>query len=464
MKRQIRLKINSKAKAVRKSLDGVEHLVVPVVAAQETVMNGLFYPKEELSAEPENWNGVPVPVNHPQVNGEHITANSPKVQEKWNAGMVYNSVWDDGKLKNEMWLNIAKLEKLGHSNIVERLENNEMIEVSTGLTCEVEPTAGIHNNIAYTGIVRNIRPDHIAILPEDEGACSIESGCGALRVNAKDKEAFVYEDEAGLKLNKLSSRQLEGQLDLLVSQANPNNKFGIWIVDIFEDFFIYEKGREFWKQGYSETNDIAKLEGDPVSVFRKTIYIEKNGNIVNKNGGIKGMDKEKVVSGIIANSKSQFEEGDKEALTAMSECTLLRLKNDLDDKKEQEDRGEAGEDTPAAEPEAEAPAGEPEAPKKETAENVLDSIKDPEIKSFMSNAIAAERKKKEDLVNSLIDSSKFSKEELRAMEINVLEKLSESIRPTANYGGQAGAELHANSGSDIQKAPAVLLANKEDKE
>jgi hypothetical protein len=64
--------------------------------------------------------------------------------------------------------------------VLKSLEKNESIELSTGLSTDTEPSQGVHNGVAYSGIAKNYRPDHLAILPDMVGACSIKDGCGVL--------------------------------------------------------------------------------------------------------------------------------------------------------------------------------------------------------------------------------------------------------------------------------------------
>ena len=61
---------------VRKdTLEGREHLVVPMVMMVEGVLDGsngpLFYPAEEMAKLPQGWNEKPVVVQHP--NGSACT-------------------------------------------------------------------------------------------------------------------------------------------------------------------------------------------------------------------------------------------------------------------------------------------------------------------------------------------------------------------------------------------------------
>jgi hypothetical protein len=43
---------------------------------------------------------------------------------------------------------------------------------------ETAPPGASHLGRPYNFVARNYRPDHLAILPDQRGACSIEDGCG----------------------------------------------------------------------------------------------------------------------------------------------------------------------------------------------------------------------------------------------------------------------------------------------
>src|SRR5262245_413939 len=66
------------------------------------------------------------------------------------------------------------------------MKNGEIMEVSTGLFIDLEEVDGFYNNERFSGIWRNIVPDHLAVLsPGTIGACSVADGCGAPRTNLK---------------------------------------------------------------------------------------------------------------------------------------------------------------------------------------------------------------------------------------------------------------------------------------
>jgi 2'-5' RNA ligase len=172
-------------KLIRTTMDGRDYAVVPIVALVAGVVNGELVTADELSAFVAAWNGRPVPLRHPQDASGPISANSPSVIEGCVVGQVFKMAMDGDRLRGEMWLDVAKCERLGGDALttLQRLEQGEVVEVSTAYFCDIEQAAGEFKGQAYTGIQRNLRPDHVALLPDEIGACSVAKGCGAGRTN-----------------------------------------------------------------------------------------------------------------------------------------------------------------------------------------------------------------------------------------------------------------------------------------
>ncbi len=191
-------------------LFGREHLVVPIVALVEGVLQGenAAVPELALADEfgklPQSWDGRPVVMNHPVVDNVPVSANSPIILETYAFGSIYNTRLEDSKLKTEAWIDIARVESLGGEteSTVQRIKDGKPVEVSTGLFTGVEQTQGIYNNRAYQGIWRGVVPDHLAILSDGVlGACSIADGCGARINSAKSNWQEYQMSEAVLKTN-----------------------------------------------------------------------------------------------------------------------------------------------------------------------------------------------------------------------------------------------------------------------
>jgi hypothetical protein len=172
---------------------GRAYYVVPMTTIVPGVLNGskgpLYYPPEEVSKNPSAWDGIPLLVYHPTSNGRPVRGNDPDVIADSGIGTVYRTRFQDGRLRSEGWFDIEatrnydkRLQAAGKPAILPRLERGEPIELSTGLYTDNTPAANgardPKRNKPYSFIARNYRPDHLAILPDQRGACSVADGCG----------------------------------------------------------------------------------------------------------------------------------------------------------------------------------------------------------------------------------------------------------------------------------------------
>jgi len=166
-----------------------DYVVVPVVALVEGVIHAHNAPSpelvlaEEFGRAPQGWNGRPVMLGHPQRGGHQVSANEPSVLEAGQIGQVFNARVEGGKLKAEAWLDPVLVEKVqGASEMLEGMRGGEQVEVSVGVFVTENETRGALHGKTYTGIWKDITPDHLAFLTDGViGACSIEMGCGAPR-------------------------------------------------------------------------------------------------------------------------------------------------------------------------------------------------------------------------------------------------------------------------------------------
>ena len=155
--------------------NGQDHIVVPVVMLRETVVNNALVPATELK--PQGWNGVPVTIGHPEMRGVPTTANSPKALEQWAVGRVFNARLEHDKLKAEAWIDMAAAEQV-RPGIVSDLQSGVKMDVSTGYFSTGEAIKGVFNGRRYVEVHRDLKPDHLALLPDEPGACSWQDGCG----------------------------------------------------------------------------------------------------------------------------------------------------------------------------------------------------------------------------------------------------------------------------------------------
>lgn len=182
---------NFNGRTRRESLLGRDYLVAPATLIVPGVLNGskgpLLYPMDEIEADYTAWNGMPLVAGHPIVNGEHVSARSPNILNKFGIGYVYNSTVEN-KLAAEAWFDV-ELTNSRAPLIMEKLLRNEPVELSTGLFTDNIPVHGtpVHNGKSYVAVARNYKPDHLAVFIDQRGACSNADGCGIL-VNSEGCE------------------------------------------------------------------------------------------------------------------------------------------------------------------------------------------------------------------------------------------------------------------------------------
>jgi len=165
---------------------------VPGVLNQELVL------EEEISRYTPVWNDSPVTVYHPPDGESHVSARSLEMLDQYATGRLYNVRFEEGRLKGEVWIDLQRLAVFGDTGdtILRQIVEETGCEVSTGYFRDVEHESGVFNNQRYVSVARNIRPDHLALLPAAEGACNWADGCGVPRINKK--ESPMTDSSAGV--------------------------------------------------------------------------------------------------------------------------------------------------------------------------------------------------------------------------------------------------------------------------
>jgi len=187
--------------------DGTSYLVAPVVAIVEGVLNQWYVPAKAIEASIQNWNRVPVVINHPvDSNGEPVSAILAEMTGRNIAvGTFENPRWVPKirGMAGEVWLdvNAAMKTALGKS-VVERMRALQPLEVSTGyFVPQLEVASGKFNTKDYIEVHHGLDPDHFALLPTQTGACSWADGCGLPRVASQSIEAIQSEMATNQDLN-----------------------------------------------------------------------------------------------------------------------------------------------------------------------------------------------------------------------------------------------------------------------
>lgn len=183
-RKQFTAKLQVQVDKVRKeTFDGRPHTVLPATIAIAGVLNGAKLTADELGKYVASWDGRPIPILHPQKNGQHVSANLPDVLER-RVGTVFNTIMDGDALRSEFWIDDERMDRIGATDLLSNMaEGKAIIDVSTGYFCDVIQNVGEFKGAKHEVEHRNLRPDHVALLPGEVGACSVADGCGVPRIN-----------------------------------------------------------------------------------------------------------------------------------------------------------------------------------------------------------------------------------------------------------------------------------------
>lgn len=205
------LKLNNYTPRNR-NLEGQDYLVVPVTMIVEGVLNGIRYTKDQMFSSESHWNGVPLLLNHPE---DGFSANRPELINDYGIGRVYSTRFDvtednRGILIAEAYFNISRLQR-NAPEVYDKLMNKENIEVSTGLVIDITSAEeSYYRGDRFEYVAGNYKPDHLAILPEDIGACNLTDGCG-IRENVQNNQEAEASDykENEMELQEMINKLME---------------------------------------------------------------------------------------------------------------------------------------------------------------------------------------------------------------------------------------------------------------
>jgi len=436
------------------TLEGREHLVVPMVILTEGVHAGsdgpLLYPKEELSKTPAAWNHKPVVVYHPELNGQGISACDPTIINNRKVGVMLNTKYEKGRLKSEAWIEKSRADIIDE-RIMAAVKANEMMELSTGVFVDEDKTPGKWQKEDYVAIARNYRPDHLALLPDKVGACSIADGAGFLR-NEVHKDVSLNESSFG----NISST-LGELLRARFSTASKSGEIsGPWVQDVYSNFFIFSKDGKLWRLGYTTDDDggVSLDKGEPTEVKRVTEYRSVAGAFVGnqnkqetKTVMTEAEQKKALVDALIGNAG--WVEEDRATLQALPLKSLEKIKLPA---KETIVPLPAATTTGTTAIPAAAPVGntsQPTTAPKEppvpiTAEEYIQNAPKA-LRDVLTNSMALHNEEKQRLVDIITanKNNSFSKEDLNNRPLGELKSLArlaggaEVAQRPANYAGQA---------------------------
>lgn len=217
------------------TINGRQFAIAPITIIVPGVLPGskgpLYYPPEEIARNTNDWNGKPLIVYHAyDEDNTPISAANPRTYEKQEIGRIYNARIQDSKLVVDGYFDLELTKKID-SRVYNRLMSRDKIEVSTGLFTDNQLASpnSTYGDKPYTYVARNYKPDHLAILPDEKGACSITDGCGVFNKSEEDYTYFVSECPNCGSLNH------NGYTCLNCGKSVPQNSSSLPLLGITDD-------------------------------------------------------------------------------------------------------------------------------------------------------------------------------------------------------------------------------------
>ena len=448
-------------------LEGRDYKVVPMVMLNEGVHKGsggrLYYPKEELAKIPQIWNSKPIVVYHP---GEGESVSDVAVLNKTKVGLILNTKFEDGKLKAEAWLEPHRCD-IVDKRIMPCVNAGNGMQISTGLFTENEEVSGTFNGEDYDFIARNYMPDHVALLPDKEGA---DKASGLMLNEKVEGKGSIFhmiiqnvKNLFGFETNVLSHSKTHMDLSTLLDDTlNTGDDINTFIEDVFPDFFIYHTDGKLWKQSYNiDENDKVSFVGERKEVFRITEFRTLEGVLVaNKHSGKENeMLKKDIVENLIKNEKVQFNEEDREFLMGLDEKQLNKIapvENEDEKKEDEKEKDEKKEEETKVIP--------PES-KETIEENAAKFLENApaDVKALISNGLETYNTDKAKSIASIIanESNGYTDKDLQAKdlkELKIIQNLcakSEEVAPVYNFSAQAPVFQNNNHVEEALDLPSM---------
>ena len=221
--------INKSSKITKETINNKEHYiirdVVPVV--DDVVMNNGLYPKEEIDKSYSSINGNLMPIGHPKVDGQFVSASNAKaINDYYGGAWAENVHKDQDKVLLDCYVDIefARNHEKG-KQLLERLdamfngEDVNPIHVSTGLILNKVYKTGKSKGKKYDWVATNMQFDHVAILLNEQGAATPNEGVGMF-VNSEGEYQIEY-----ASLNENSTQSIQNVISNAVHNALQKLKF-----------------------------------------------------------------------------------------------------------------------------------------------------------------------------------------------------------------------------------------------
>lgn len=254
-------------------LEGEEYYVAPVAMMTPGVHSGsngsLLYLAKDLDVYSPAWNHKPIVLNHPRKG----IACTQEYLNKNKMGLLLETRYERGKQRAEAWFHKKRTASVSPKTF-NALKKREMMEVSTGLFVDAKKGPGNYHGKKYKAVARNHRPDHLAILPDSVGACSIKDGAGLFQLNSnrsRKKASRFVKRIVNRQFSRLSKRKLAKDRSTTNSHKKEKNMKKAEFVDklIKNEMMGFDKKDRKWLMSL-DSDQLKKLRPKKAAVVFAT--------------------------------------------------------------------------------------------------------------------------------------------------------------------------------------------------
>ena len=245
---------------------GVEHIILTSATLPDNiVMNDGLYPEEVVAASFETLERTHAPIEHPQIQGQYISATDPLADDFLVGAYNENVRKKNGRIYLDKVIDVSKaVETDKGKRLLDRIQalknntNAEPIHTSVGVYLVQEPLDKPQVNAMgqkYSWIARDLVFDHDAILLDSEGAATPEQGVG-IAVNKKGQELQVLQtniDESNLNYSAIKALN-DASIEFNAIESVDSDRVQFWL-----------KG-QLYEAPFSENDDGVSIQTEPQEV------------------------------------------------------------------------------------------------------------------------------------------------------------------------------------------------------
>ncbi len=236
-----------------------------------SVIRELRMPEEVFNSDSlESLHGAPVTIGHP---GKVTT-------DVWKQHAV-GHVGDDVAAKETF---VSATLRIQDSKAVKAVESGELLELSCGYNCDMDVTPGEFNGEKYDQIQRNIRYDHVALLPVNHGRAGND-----VRIRF---DGHTEMPEAPCKLSTMS-------LELVTAERDQARKDA---ADLKTANDRLAGERDALAVQVKELSDPARMD----ALVAKTVALHTDARVILPEADFKGKDALAIMVECLAKSDSSF--------------------------------------------------------------------------------------------------------------------------------------------------------------